>query len=129
MPNHAFAKIDFRLVPNLSPDLVLDLLKKHLARRGFDDIEVILTETGEETARSPFDPPSCASAVDAASSVRDRADRLSDDGGQWSDVSIVSGLGIPAVARDAAGTIRAVTRRTKAFASRIILRGYHLSAS
>ncbi|MBI3913257.1 MAG: M20/M25/M40 family metallo-hydrolase [Chloroflexi bacterium] len=69
MPNHAFAKIDFRLVPNLAPDLVLDLLKKHLARRGFDDIEVVLTETGEETARSPLDSAIVRAAIDAARAV------------------------------------------------------------
>lgn len=56
-------------MPDLSPDLVLDLLKKHLARRGFDDIEVILTETGEEVARSPLDAPVVRAAVDAAKAV------------------------------------------------------------
>jgi acetylornithine deacetylase/succinyl-diaminopimelate desuccinylase-like protein len=69
LPNHAFAKIDFRLVPNLSPDLVLDLLKKHLARRGFDDIEIVLTETGEETARSPLNAPVIRAAVEATRAV------------------------------------------------------------
>ena len=69
LPNHAFAKIDFRLVPDLSPDLVLDLLKKHLARRGFDDIKVILTETGEEVARSPLDSAIVRAATDAAKAV------------------------------------------------------------
>lgn len=69
LPNHAFAKIDFRLVPDLTPDLVLDLLKKHLARRGFDDIEIILTETGEETARSPLDSAIVRAAVEAAKAV------------------------------------------------------------
>lgn len=69
LPNHAFAKIDFRLVPNLTPDLVLDLLKKHLARRGFDDIEIILTETGEETARSPLDSAIVRAAIESAKAV------------------------------------------------------------
>jgi len=69
LPNHAFAKIDFRLVPNLTPDLVLDLLKKHLTRRGFDDIEVILTETGEEVARSPLDASIVRAAREAARHV------------------------------------------------------------
>jgi len=69
LPNHAFAKIDFRLVPNLAPDLVLDLLKKHLARRGFDDIKVVLTETGEEVARSPLDSAIVRAAVEAAKAV------------------------------------------------------------
>jgi len=69
LPNHAFAKIDFRLVPNLSPDLVMDLLRKHLDRRGFTDIEIVLTETGEETARSPLDSAIVRAAVDAAKAV------------------------------------------------------------
>lgn len=69
LPSHAFAKIDFRLVPNLSPDLVVDLLRKHLDRRGFNDIEIVLTETGEETARSPLDSAIVRAAVDAAKAV------------------------------------------------------------
>jgi len=69
LPNHAFAKIDFRLVPNLTPDLVVDLLKKHLARRGFDDIQVRLTETGEEVARSALDSTVVRAAIGAAIAV------------------------------------------------------------
>lgn len=65
LPNHAFAKIDFRLVPDLSPDLVVDLLEKHLARRGFGDIQVKLTETGEEVARSPLDSRVVQAAAEA----------------------------------------------------------------
>ncbi len=52
LPNHAFAKIEFRLVPNLTPDLVLDLLRNDLDRHGFGDIEIRQTENGEEVARS-----------------------------------------------------------------------------
>lgn len=69
LPNHAFAKIDFRLVPDLSPELVLELLKKHLARRGFDDIEVKLIETGLEVARSPLDSAIVRAATEAARAV------------------------------------------------------------
>jgi acetylornithine deacetylase/succinyl-diaminopimelate desuccinylase-like protein len=69
LPNHAFAKIDFRLVPNLTPDLVMDLLRKHLDRRGFGDIEIVLTETGEETARSPLDSGIVRAAIEAAKAV------------------------------------------------------------
>jgi acetylornithine deacetylase/succinyl-diaminopimelate desuccinylase-like protein len=69
MPNHAFAKIDFRLVPNLTPALVVELLRKHLDRRGFQDIEIKLTETGEETARSPLDSPVVQAAIKAIEQV------------------------------------------------------------
>jgi len=40
LPSVARAKIDFRLVPNLTPEIVLDLLRKHLDKHGFDDIEI-----------------------------------------------------------------------------------------
>lgn len=69
LPNHAFAKIDFRLVPNLTPALVVDLLRRHLDRRGFDDIEIVLTENGEHVARSPLDSAIVRSAIAAARSV------------------------------------------------------------
>lgn len=41
LPSVAMARLDFRLVPDLTPDLVLDLLRKHLDLRGFKDIEII----------------------------------------------------------------------------------------
>ncbi len=41
LPNRAMAKLDFRLVPDLTPTLVRDLLRQHLDRRGYDDIEII----------------------------------------------------------------------------------------
>lgn len=40
-PCEAMAKIEFRLVPNLEPELVIRLLREHLDRRGFADIEII----------------------------------------------------------------------------------------
>jgi len=52
LPAHAFAKVDCRLVPNLTPPLVKDLLRKHLDKRGFTDIEIVLLG-GEDPADSP----------------------------------------------------------------------------
>lgn len=40
LPAVASAKVDFRLVPNLTPEIVLDLLRKHLDKHGFGDIEI-----------------------------------------------------------------------------------------
>lgn len=42
LPAKAMAKIDFRLVPNLTPEIVVDLLRKHLDKHGFNDIEIKL---------------------------------------------------------------------------------------
>jgi acetylornithine deacetylase/succinyl-diaminopimelate desuccinylase-like protein len=40
LPHVATARLDSRLVPNQSPDAQLDLIRKHLADRGFSDITV-----------------------------------------------------------------------------------------
>jgi acetylornithine deacetylase/succinyl-diaminopimelate desuccinylase-like protein len=42
LPSVASAKIDFRLVPNLTPEITMDLLRRHLDKHGFTDIEVEL---------------------------------------------------------------------------------------
>ena len=41
LPSTAMARLDFRLVPDLTPSLVLELLREHLDVRGFKDIEII----------------------------------------------------------------------------------------
>jgi acetylornithine deacetylase/succinyl-diaminopimelate desuccinylase-like protein len=41
LPSTAMARLDFRLVPDLSPALVATLLREHLDVRGFRDIEII----------------------------------------------------------------------------------------
>jgi acetylornithine deacetylase/succinyl-diaminopimelate desuccinylase-like protein len=41
LPAEATAKVDFRLVPDLTPDIVVDLLRKHLDRCGFGDVEIV----------------------------------------------------------------------------------------
>ena len=98
LPNHAFAKIDFRLVPNLTPDLVVDLVKKHLARRGFDDIEIVLTETGEEVARSPLDAPIVRAAIEAMKAVYPNAPVIYPTmAGSGPMYPLCQQLGIPAV--------------------------------
>ncbi|MBI4790481.1 MAG: M20/M25/M40 family metallo-hydrolase [Chloroflexi bacterium] len=98
LPNHAFAKLDFRLVPNLSPDLVVDLLRKHLDRRGFTDIEINLTETGEEVARSPLDSPIVRAAVDAMKAIYPNEPVIyPTSAGSGPMHALCQALGIPAV--------------------------------
>ncbi len=40
LPANAMAKLDFRLVPGQEPERVLELLKQHLIKKGFTDIQV-----------------------------------------------------------------------------------------
>jgi len=65
LPNEARVKLDFRLVPDLEPDLVLSLLRQHLDRYGFDDVE-IGTFSGERPARSSVEAPVAQAAIQAA---------------------------------------------------------------
>ncbi|MCS6844158.1 MAG: M20/M25/M40 family metallo-hydrolase, partial [Caldilineales bacterium] len=55
IPSQAMAKLDLRLVPDLTPQLVLDMLRAHLARRGFDDVEVLDLQDGLVPARTSPD--------------------------------------------------------------------------
>ncbi len=65
LPNTAFAKIDCRLVPDLTPELCVSLLRAHLDRRGFTDVEIVPLN-GELPASSPADAlivTACQTAV------------------------------------------------------------------
>ena len=63
VPSEAFVKMDFRLVAGQSPELVFDLLREHLKRRGFEDIEVV-NLNGLEPAKTPIDSLVVRIAVD-----------------------------------------------------------------
>lgn len=72
LPNKAMVKIDFRLVPNLTPDLVLDLLRKHLDRHGFSDVEVV-NLVSEHPAKTPIEASIVKAATAAAEEVYGQA--------------------------------------------------------
>ncbi len=65
LPAVASAKVDFRLVPDLTPELVRELLRKHLDARGFTDIE-ITPHHGERPSRWPPDTDVAKAAVAAS---------------------------------------------------------------
>jgi acetylornithine deacetylase/succinyl-diaminopimelate desuccinylase-like protein len=64
LPAVASAKVDFRLVPDLTPELVRELLRTHLDTRGFTDIE-ITPHHGERPSRWPPDSDVAKAAVAA----------------------------------------------------------------
>ncbi len=64
LPAVASAKIDLRLVPDLTPEKVIKLLRAHLDRRGFDDVEIVPGH-GEPPSRWPTDSLTAKAAVDA----------------------------------------------------------------
>jgi acetylornithine deacetylase/succinyl-diaminopimelate desuccinylase-like protein len=65
LPGRATARLDFRLVPGLEPDTMLELARRHLASRGFEDIHVSLL-AGVSPDRCPSDAPIVRSSIDAA---------------------------------------------------------------
>ncbi|MBI2983977.1 MAG: M20/M25/M40 family metallo-hydrolase [Chloroflexi bacterium] len=64
LPAAASAKLDFRLVPDLTPTLVRDLLRAHLDERGFTDIEIV-SHHGELPSRWPADTAVAKASVAA----------------------------------------------------------------
>ncbi len=57
LPSTAMARLDLRLVPDLTSETVLNLLREHLDVRGFQDVEII------ELASSPYAKSSVTSTV------------------------------------------------------------------
>lgn len=56
LPARASAKVDFRLVPNQTPDQVIIGLRNHLDAQGFSDVEITFLG-GEAPARTDPDDP------------------------------------------------------------------------
>lgn len=69
LPCLARAKIDFRLVPNQSPDDILAKLRRHLDSHGFDDVVIAPQTEGESAARTPLDSPFVGVVSEAAREV------------------------------------------------------------
>ena len=68
LPSSALVKLDFRLVPDLTPDLVIRLLRGHLDRRGYNDVEIV-PAAGMIGARSDVTSAVVQTAVAAARQV------------------------------------------------------------
>jgi len=54
LPHRALAKIDVRLVPDMTAKETLELIKNHLAKHGFGDLDVNMTG-GYDTTETPAD--------------------------------------------------------------------------
>ena len=63
VPSEAFVKMDFRLVAGQSPGPVVELIRSHLRKRGFDDIEVVDLH-GVEAAKTPVASPIVRTAIE-----------------------------------------------------------------
>src|SRR5215204_1270624 len=97
VPSEAFVKMDFRLVSGQSPGPVLELLREHLYRRGFSDIEVVDLH-GVEAAKTPVGSPLVRAAVETWRDIGAReAVVYPTIGGSGPTSLIATELGIPTI--------------------------------
>ncbi|MDQ3910461.1 MAG: M20/M25/M40 family metallo-hydrolase [Actinomycetota bacterium] len=97
VPSEAFVKMDFRLVAGQSPQPVLDLLREHLRRRGFSDIEVVDLH-GVEVAKTPVDSPVTRIAAETWRELREEGAVVYPTiGGSGPTSLIATELGIPTI--------------------------------
>ena len=97
VPSEAFVKMDFRLVSGQSPGPVVELLRSHLRRRGFEDVEVVEMH-GVEAAKTPVDSPVVQTAAEAWKDVGYEEPVVYPTiGGSGPTSLIVHDLGIPTI--------------------------------
>jgi acetylornithine deacetylase/succinyl-diaminopimelate desuccinylase-like protein len=98
LPAKASAKIDFRLVPDQTPEQVLTLLRAHLDAEGFADVKVNFLG-GEPPARTDPDHPFIAMVVDAGRDVYDYPMQIVPMvGGSGPNHPFIETLGVPVAA-------------------------------
>ena len=97
VPSEAFVKMDFRLVAGQSPGPVLELIRAHLDRRGFEDIEVVDLH-GVEPAKTPVDSAVVETAVETWRDLgHEEAVVYPTIGGSGPTSLMVAELGIPTI--------------------------------
>jgi acetylornithine deacetylase/succinyl-diaminopimelate desuccinylase-like protein len=95
LPATASAKLDIRLVPNQTPETILDLVEAHLAKHA-PDIEMIRTGGQMRPSSTPLDHP-YAGAVRAAVTAGFGAEPVEVPllGGSLPDAVFTQDLGLP----------------------------------
>ncbi len=101
LPAEASAKIDFRLVPNMTPEKVLQQLRTHLDNQGFTDIEIV-NLGGNPPAKTNPDHPAVKIAVEAAKDVYEKPTRVIPMiGGSGPNYIFQKYLGVPIISSGA----------------------------
>jgi acetylornithine deacetylase/succinyl-diaminopimelate desuccinylase-like protein len=68
IPSMAKAKIDFRLVPNMSHEKQFERLRNHLYEKGFQDIKLVFIH-GASSSRSPLNHPFVMQTQESAMNI------------------------------------------------------------
>ena len=97
-PARASAKVDFRLVPDQEPEVVLEQLRRHLDSEGFPDVKIDYLG-GESPARTDPDDPFIKLVCDTALGIYDKPMQLiPTSGGSGPNGPFVHELGLPVAA-------------------------------
>lgn len=95
LPRLASAKVDFRLVPDQTPEQVLEGLRRHLDTEGFADIQ-ITPLGGEPPARTDPDHPFVKLVVEAARPIYGQPQQIIPMiGGSGPNHAFIHTLGVP----------------------------------
>lgn len=95
LPARASAKVDFRLVPNQTPEQVLTALRAHLDDHGFHDVQ-IANLGSEPPARTDPNDPFIKLVIDAANEVYDFPMQIAPmSGGSGPNHSFIHHLNLP----------------------------------
>ncbi len=96
VPSKAQVKMDFRLVPNQTPENMLALVRAHLAHHGFADVEVVQLG-GLEVGKTPVDSPFVREATAVWEDLDPAGAIVEPMSGGSGPFSLIAGdLGIPA---------------------------------
>ncbi|MGE5618726.1 MAG: M20/M25/M40 family metallo-hydrolase [Sphingomonadaceae bacterium] len=97
LPSRASAKIDFRLVPDQTPEEIFEKVKAHLENSGFGDLEVEFLG-GLNPSRTPVDHPYVQTVVRAVRFATGKEPIVSPSmGGSGPDHLFTGVLGLPSV--------------------------------
>ena len=101
LPAEASAKVDFRLVPNQTPEKVLKKLRAHLDSHGFEEVEIV-NLGGNPPAKTDPDHPAVKLAVEAARDVYEKPTRVIPMiGGSGPNYMFQAYLGVPIISSGA----------------------------
>ena len=98
LPAQAKAKMEMRLVPGLTPEYVLDCIKAHLKKEGFDRIKGTFT-LGEESYRSDMSAPAIVNVIELAKGFYEEGVAILPTAAGTGPMHMIYGaLGVPMVA-------------------------------
>ncbi|MCH6265390.1 M20/M25/M40 family metallo-hydrolase [Bacillus sp. FJAT-50051] len=97
LPSVAKAKIDFRLVSEQDPDEILQLLRKHLNKHGFEDIEIVRLK-GQRAALTKLNDALVQKVVSSAEKFFEKKPQvMRSQAGTGPMYTLCQKFGIPAV--------------------------------